>query len=250
MMRKNLFTISFLCLFLFIYHQPFKQVITYFPPDEQYFFQYTILDIEKQKENYRWIVKAKTNEDAYLLQQTSLIYADGYFIAYYNDWEQATNELQFQKKLEIFDASQIDTFALYHAEFHRNNEIYSIEEMLTNKLKTNQLQENETTKQLETYKKAIFNHLSVNENDVTFILLTDLPAYIWDNPIWSYEEKERLAGHLTESIYKQYIIRLMTNEITNSHFIPAFIIDHQEKIIYFIFQLEDKWYYFKQNIPS
>src|SRR5699024_8676015 len=125
-----------------------KQVMTYFPPDDRYFFQYTILDIEKQKENYQWIVKAQTNENAYLLQQTSLFYANGHFIAYYSDWEQATNELHFQKRLEIFDDSQIEAIALYHAEFHHNNDMYSIEDMVTKRLDANHLQQNETSKQL------------------------------------------------------------------------------------------------------
>lgn len=260
-MYKTILVVTIICIFAILHHQT-EQAITYFPPNDKYFFEHTLVDLKRDNHQITWLIESKTNEAAYLRQDVGLMYANGKFVSFYNDWKTGTDSLQFQTSIDLDKQVRIDAVGIHYAEFHEDEHIYSIEEIATTSTSIpgqqapfrNQDNSSTHSEQFHSFKQAylqeINSYFSFDHQDYDFILLNELPAYMLNHQAnWSVKQKEAVIGHLAESIYKQYITKLLTHQGDFDHRIPAILFGKNEPFILIVFQLDGKWYQYKQQMP-
>lgn len=256
-MHKTILVMTIICIFAIIQHQT-KQAITYFPPNDRYFFEHANVDLIQENNQINWVIESKTNERAYIRQDVGLLYTNGKFISFYNDWKTDTDHLQFQTSIHMDNRMGIDAISIHYAEFHEDAHIYSIEKIVsTSTSGSSQGNHSEHNQRLDeylsfktAYEKEIINHFSFDDLQYDFVLLNELPAYITNQQTkWSAEQIETVIGHLAESIYKQYVTKLLTHHGHYKHRIPVILFDKNEPFIFIVFQLDGEWYQYKQQIP-
>lgn len=253
-------TLLYISSILFSENEP---TITYFQPNDKYFFTDSTFSITSSNGYLEWKMNSKLNDVAYLRQNIGLLYVNGKFSSYYSDWKQNTSKLHFEKRYNIQTTAKVEAIGLHYGEFHDDGEIYSIQQMdhaayyLSNLINSDQTiywkdkLDQRLQKEYFRYVQNIFSHFSLEEEAYTVVLLTSLDDYIKSNfSHFTKQQTEKLVGLLWESIYKQYMVPLFLQEKNSNDFMPALLFANDGSHLYIIYQLNNEWHQYMQQLPT
>jgi len=250
-------TVSILAPIVATFYQQHIHSITYFESNENYFFGHATIETKIKSNQLQWKMISETNELAYIRQNIGLLFVNGKFKAFYSEWKPNRRYLSFQQSFPLPNKARIDTLGLHYGEFHDDDSIYSLQLMDGQTLYT---ETNEKMKQsidhqidqtIQQYVQYILDMYSIDENLYHIVPFTELQQYFkYYNNKHSNLATEKLEGHLWESIYKQYILTLLSTKDIDEHVMPLFLFAKDNSHVYFIFTMNHKTYQFIQMIDS
>ncbi|WP_100406813.1 hypothetical protein [Bacillus solitudinis] len=222
--------------------EPFKEALTFFPLDPQATFdvatsQLALQSIEDEDEyRLKWQTKSLLNQSAYLRQDVSLLFEDGYLKDILSTWEENTNQIIQDKSVLGEDSGHYKVITFHHAELHYPNdviksaqtlsfdELYVIDSPLSS-LHSFRTPDNEKDLEskrildyiLEQQQKYdwddLFEYYQIPDEKYTRIPLTQIGRFL-ETPIpgLTQEETATFLGGLWEGIYKNYVLSIQKSD--------------------------------------
>ncbi|GAF66259.1 hypothetical protein BTS2_3159 [Bacillus sp. TS-2] len=234
-----LFVISVFIFFIFYFTTySLKETLTYFPPHPQlsYAEAFTNLELEsvidENQYKLKWTTQSLLEQNAYLRQDVSLLFEDGYLKDIQSTWKENTEAIIQTKEVKGEDIGQYRSITFHHAEIHQDNQpITSVQTLSSTYLylidsplkkisafkNPNNLEEKETKRTIdylvdERQKielKSLLETFQLNSDDFQIISLTDLPLY--EDEGYPYIDKEKTSqflGGLWEGLYQEYVLSI------------------------------------------
>ncbi|KMK76659.1 hypothetical protein AB990_12230 [Alkalihalobacillus pseudalcaliphilus] len=234
-------------LYFYFYQTSTKETLTFFPPDPDRSFIEALTQLElKSATNEKgyelaWLSKSMLDQEAYLRQDVSLLYKDGYLIEILSNWKENTDALLQSKNIVGNESGLYEAITFHYAEIHHQNEDIKSAQALTNdwlyvidspleKVHSfkepqslaekenkrtidyivNQKQEYELTQLLKTFQ--------LNQEDYVTSSVTDLESTLASIPQLSKEKTTAIMGGLWEGLYREYVhgIRLNNGQVISA----------------------------------
>ncbi|TWI57818.1 hypothetical protein [Halalkalibacter nanhaiisediminis] len=233
--------ITSFCVGLFLVIQikpePLRDALIFFPIDPTASFleatsQIEFQKIENEEDQYilDWTVTSVLNQPAYLRQDISLLYKDGYLKDIQSVWRENTDTIWLEKDVKSDDSGHYKVVSFHHAEIHyENDEIKSAQALSSDALyvidsplkplhafhkpKTEEEKESKRIldlilnqqQQYDWEDLLAYYHLS--KEHYSLVPLTDLTLYQKQPlPHLNEEQTARFLGGLWEGIYKNYVL--------------------------------------------
>jgi len=284
-MKSKLFMLI-LTLFIFIIYiqfiHPIAPAITYFPPakDVEFSYAYTKLipPVDASMEGkYRvdWTSTSKTNEEVYLRQDVSLLFYNGCLTGAQSSWREKTSTLKMTEYPSLKGNSLLESISFHYGEIHEKpNQIKAIQKMSKANLyieagknrpftlHTFEVpstdEEHDFQKKIDSkvkqdllyYWNNLASELNIDLNDFTAIPLTSLANY--ENkalPGLSKKKSAEVISKLWEGLYKQYIIKALTEKNPQSC-MPLVLIKKDNEQLQVIYKLNGRTEQLLQKIPN
>ncbi|WLV23561.1 hypothetical protein QR721_07810 [Aciduricibacillus chroicocephali] len=274
-MKKKLIapvlTIILFLLYIAFVH-PAVQTITYFPlaADKQYKYAYTKLipPVDASVDGkYRvdWTSISMSEEPLYLRQDVSLLFRNGCLIGAQSSWKKNTAAIKMTEYPAMQGDSLLEAITLHHGEIHdMQDNISSIQAMSSSRLYIDsdrkkpftihafntastdeeadfqKRMESKTKQQLLYHWNDIASELKIDLNDYMTIPLASLAQYE-NEPLPGMTEKQtkETVGKLWEGLYKQYIIKVLTDRNPDTC-MPLILLDRKQKHLQVIYRLNGK----------
>ncbi|MFC0558106.1 hypothetical protein [Halalkalibacter alkalisediminis] len=241
-----LITSFFVGLFLVISikPEPLRDALIFFPIDPNATFEEATSRIQFQtmedEDEYTldWTVKSVLNQDAYLRQDVSLLFEDGYLKDTLSSWQENTSTIQMEKDVKSDDSGHYRVVTFHHAELHYPNDeiksaqklsfdqLYVIDSPLTplHAFRIPQTEEEKESKRILDYIlkqqqdydwDSLFEYYNLPQDNYLRIPLTDLVLYE-EKPIpgLTQEKTAQFLGGLWEGLYKNYVLGITKQDGT------------------------------------
>ncbi|WP_027407797.1 hypothetical protein [Anoxybacteroides tepidamans] len=240
-----LLIIFFICIYVFPFapEKPTKETITFFPLDRTATFTKATTTLQvnqpKEKRSYSlfWTAFSSLNQNAYLRQDISLLFADGRLVGTSSKWRENSKTLLQEREMKQKDSHFFQSISFHYAEIHRNHTITSSQNMSgdhlyvvdspyspftsfrhprTNKEKEWQRILNKTMNDLLQYTaKAMLSEARINEKHYYHFYLPELLSYNEQPfPDLSQEKTQKMIGYLWEGLYKNYFLGIRQKDGT------------------------------------
>lgn len=246
-------------------------VIQYFPSDTHATFTEARTQINQVKNkdinNLTWSIYSNSSEKAYLRQDVSLLYVNGYFKGVLAKWQQNVASIDSKQDFTIDNNALIESITFHHGETHHENKaIYSIQQMTSDKLYLIDVPQSNSFKQPENERDRILQkemderiknnllvhwnqlikHFKLDTSNHTLIPLTDLITYQSEAlPSQTMEETNKIIGQFWEGLYKQYV--LLLNEKATNHLMPVVLLANDQTHLILLFEIgTEKHFYIQQ----
>lgn len=220
-----------------------EESFTYFPADPKASFQSaatTLSLLQKKDAQYtlQWKANSLLDRKAYLRQDISLLYTNGILSGKMGKkWKQNAAQITLTQKITYQDSANFKSISFHHAELHENGHITSVQRITKNELyvvdsnfsplysfrKAVTTDEQEwkaildklTLKKINASLENAIKTYSINKNQYSFILLTDLDSFT-NKPLPGFNSQDSSAviGRLWEGIYKNYFLGIRTSDGT------------------------------------
>ncbi len=228
--------------------------ITYFPPDQTVTFQEQNNELDYTNNKLHWKTISTTSKPTYLRQDIAMLYRDGVFLGFMNQWKTNHKTLSFEHLFSKPKPGMYESISYHYSENHNNDDIRSAALMDYSYLQldcaTTNCHVEQSGDQLSDsmhYNKKVEHHwddlmayFSIEEQLFTKMSMTHLFRYK-DQPLptLTQQETDDVINHLWEGIYANYIIALMdTNEKQRAHYIPLVLMKSDE--IQILYEINDK----------
>ncbi len=232
--------ITSFCVGLFLVIQikpePLRDALIFFPLDPTAFYNEASSHIEFQKtednDEYMldWTVKSVLNQPAYLRQDVSLLFEDGYLKDTQSGWRENTDIIQLEKDVRSEDSGHYKVVTFHHAELHYPNdliksahtlsfdELYIIDSPLSplHSFRIPVTKEDQESKRIFDYILSqqqqydwadLFEYYHLSKENYSLIPLTDLALFQKQTlPYLNEEQTARFLGGLWEGLYKHYVL--------------------------------------------
>lgn len=221
--------------------------ITYFPPDQTVTFQEQNNELDYANNQLHWKTTSTTSEPTYLRQDIAMLYRDGVFLGFTNQWKSNQQTLTFEHLFSKPSSGIYESISYHYSETHNNDDIRSaalmdysflqLDCVNTNcQVESNQLKDSvHYNNKVQHHWDELIAHFSIDKHLFTKMSITHLFRYK-DQPLptLSQQETDKVINQLWEGIYANYIIALMdTNEKQRAHYIPLVLIKNDEiQILY------------------
>lgn len=224
-------------IIFFFHYQSAEESIIFFPIAENVHFNETNthLALEKNSKNnsyiVKWTVSSFLDQNAYLRQDISLLFANGRLNATTSEWKENRAKLTQKKEIPDHDSRHFIAISFHYAELHGNNEnvIKSSQQMSRDNLyvidsifqplqsfrlpKTHsqtewkQILDHTTELQLQYSWNKLIEHFQISKDTYSFIPLTELVKYN-DQPLpgLNKQQTQIVIGNLWEGLYKNYFL--------------------------------------------
>lgn len=275
-MYKNIIVLLIVAssIFIYIFMSIDRSIETliYFPADQTVQFTEYKTDISfADHKNLLWQIESESDEQVYLRQDISLLYANGQFKGILNLWEQNVSNLTKEKRIPHNGNVVYDSISFHHGEIHRNDDdITSIQKMSNqtlyvveeddeqylsfrhpnNKVEIQIKEKLDHLKQdnLNRYWRQLINHFNINEDKYIAIPLIELIQFENKTLLTlSKEQTNRVLGQLWEGLYKNYVIPVSDKKNHHSpHYMPLILIDKDVTHLYVLFELNGEKNILKQ----
>lgn len=254
--------------------------MTYFPENETNRFNtaYTNLNLVSLKDSsyqISWKTKSITDEQAYLRQDFTFLFANGELRGAHSSWKQHAKTMQFGQGMPPAREEALwQSISLHHAEMHDAPEsITGIQHSTSDKLYVRidatekhafheakdeierEIQQDldKLTKQRLMKKWSVLaQHYHLRLNDYIVLGLTDLQKYEKTSlPGMTQKQTNEVIGKLWEGIYKNYLlpaVKYKKNGLTS--YMPCILLDRKNNKIIVLFDLNGKPYKLIQQIPT
>lgn len=268
-----LLTFLFVLIMIFFRPTPIQQSITYFPVDHRVAFTETntTLTPREQKDNdeyiLNWSVSGTLDEIAYLRQDISLLFEDGYLRKTLSKWQENAKTLKQEEAITSEDSSHFEAISFHHAETHyEEDQIQSRQKMshaslyvIDSPMTPFQSFESPTTDKEQEWKQ-ILDHTKDQHLDYTWedmiryyqiprdeyleIPLVELVKYETKPlPGLSQNETEIAIGRLWEGLYKNYFLGIKGKEGSTlspiGSVMPLILMDQQATHFIVLIQTKD-----------
>lgn len=232
--------ITSFCVGLFLVIQikpePLRDALIFFPLDPTASFNETSSKIEFQKvedeDEYTldWTVSSVLNQTAYLRQDVSLLFEDGYLKDTLSAWRENTDTIQLEKDVRSDDSGHYKLITFHHAELHYPNdviksaqalsfdELYVIDSPLSpvHSFRIPETEEDQEGKRILDYIltqqqqydwNSLFEYYHLSKENYSLVPLTDLALY-QNQPLPNLNDEQtaRFLGGLWEGLYKNYVL--------------------------------------------
>jgi hypothetical protein len=252
-MKKWKFAITLLitsfCVGLFlvitIKPEPLRDALIFFPLDPNATFDEASSHIEFQamedEDEYilDWRVTSVLNQPAYLRQDVSLLFEDGYLKDTLSLWRESTDTINMEKDVQSDDSGHYRVVTFHHAELHYPNDViksaqklsfdqlyvidsplsplHAFREPSTEEEKESKRILDYILKQQQDYDwDALFEYYNLPKDEYTRIALTDLGQYEEEPlPGLTKEKTAQFLGGLWEGLYKNYVLGITKHDGTS-----------------------------------
>lgn len=279
-MKKIAFTLvlvimSFLVgLFLVfsIKPEPLKDALIFFPIDSNASFSEKHSSINFQsfedEDEYRlnWEVSSKLDQEAYLRQDVSLLFEDGYLKDTLSKWKEKTDFVEMEKEVQSDDSGHYRVVTFHHAELHYPNEeiksaqslsfdqLYVIDSPLSplHAFRVPDTEEEHESKRILEYIlsqqqtfdwEELFNYFNLPAEEYEKIPLTALANYENALPGLSEEQTSTFLGGLWEGLYKNYVLGIRKQDGTTvspiGSTVPLILIPEKPDHFFVLFRTAD-----------
>lgn len=246
--------------------------IQYFPSDTNA----TIIEAKTQitqrkhnaKNNLTWSIYSNSNQNAYIRQDVSLLYANGLFKGVLGKWKQNVSAIGSKQDVTIENNALIQAITFHYGETHNQDEtIFSIQQMTRDQLyyiqtaspyifKEPQTENdagaqqtiNDTINKMQTgHWEQLITHYEIDASEYTLIPLTDMFTYQSEPfPNQTMENTDKVIGQFWEGLYKKYV--LLLNEKTHTHHMPIILLANDQTHLILLFELETEKHFYIQQI--
>lgn len=264
-------TIPLLLIYIQFIH-PAVQTITYFPPDlkKSYTYAYTELrpPVDASMEGrYRidWTTVSMSADPLYLRQDVSLLFRNGCLSGAQSSWKRNTAAIKMTEYPSMKGDNMLDAITFHHGEAHSKEDrinavqtmsrarlyvetdsdrpftVHSFSDVSTSEEAEFKKKIDSSTKQkLLYYWNNLASELNIDMNDYISIPLTSLSDYENEPlPGLSMKETKATIGKLWEGLYKQYIIKILTDEQADSC-MPLILFKRDNKQLQVIYELNGR----------
>lgn len=284
-MKSKLFipvlTFAIFIVYIQLIH-PSSPVITYFPPTKDVEFSYAhtklIPPVDASMEgNYRvdWTSTSKSSEEVYLRQDVSLLFYNGCLAGAQSSWREKTAALKMTEYPNFKGNSLLESISFHYGEIHeKQDKIKAIQMMTKSKLyikaadarpftlQTFEIpttdEENDFQKKIDSkvkqdllyYWNNLASELNIDLNDYTTIPLASLANYE-DKALPGLNKRKsaEVISKLWEGLYKQYIIKVLTEKNPQSC-MPLILIKKDNKQLQVIYKLNGQTEQLLQKIRN
>ncbi len=254
-----------------------QPTVKYFPINEWQYFEGAKTSMSyipnNNKNKIVWQTQSTSNEPAFLRQDISLLYGNGYFKGIQQKWKQNVAEILLRKNFKINHPIYLNAISFHHAEIHQEDEtISSIQKMTTDQLyyvtknkipiifrtpkSTNEEKiatelNDKINHELSEIWNSWISYHNLNIADYKLVPLSDL-IYFQENPIghFSMSLTEQIIGQLWEGLYQNYVTILMNEEVNKQHAMPVILIarDHTHLIV--LYEIANDKIKLMQQLPT
>ncbi|MCM3761652.1 hypothetical protein M3212_12725 [Alkalihalobacillus oceani] len=269
--------VSSFCVGLFLVFQikpePFRDALIFFPLDPTASFSEASSNIEFQKiedeDEYilNWSVSSILNQQAYLRQDVSLLFEDGYLKDILSAWRENTDTLQLEKDVRSDDSGHYQVITFHHAEIHYPNDVIksaqtlSVDELYVIDSPLRPLHsftipatdEDAESKRILDYIlsqqqlyewESLLKHYQLSKENYSLIALTDLAKYEHQPlPHLTEGETSRFLGGLWEGLYKHYVLGITRQDGAPlspvGSTVPLILIPHSGDHFFILFRTAD-----------
>ena len=270
-----LITSFFVGLFLVISikPEPLRDALIFFPIDPNATFEEATSRIQFQtmedEDEYTldWTVASVLNQDAYLRQDVSLLFEDGYLKDTLSSWQENTSTIQMEKDVKSDDSGHYRVVSFHHAELHYPSDeiksaqklsfdqLYVIDSPLTplHAFRIPQTEEEKESKRILDYIlkqqqdydwDSLFEYYNLPKDNYLRISLTDLELYE-EKPIpgLSQEKTAHFLGGLWEGLYKNYVLGITKQDGTTvspvGSTVPVILVPETADHFFVLFRTSD-----------
>ncbi|MCU9595135.1 hypothetical protein OEV82_11870 [Caldibacillus thermolactis] len=261
------------------------ETITFFPVDENAYFldaKTTIHSPQTKGNQIRLPIStnSRLNENAYLRQDISLIFANGRLVEKFGEWRENTDKIKMDGVVELANDQVIHALSYHYGELHRNEEDITSSQTFSNDLlymitDVNQDQflffrqpsndeerfwkeklDEKEKKLLDSVIQKAVTTFNLNLDHYNIIPIIQLPEYSKSGlPGFSKKQTGEIIGKLWEGIYKNYFLDIRKNdgEIVSpiGTTIPIILLAKNRSHLYVIFETNsNEIMYLKQLISS
>lgn len=233
-----------LFLVITIKPEPLRDALIFFPIDPNATFEEASSHIQFQtmedEDEYTldWAVTSVLNQDAYLRQDVSLLFEDGYLKDTLSTWQENTSTIQMEKDVKSDDSGHYRVVTFHHAELHYPNDeiksaqtlsfdqLYVIDSPLSPlhafRIPTTE-EEKESKRILDYILKqqqdydwdSLFEYYNLPRDSYLRIPLTDLVLYKDKTlPGLTQDQTAQFLGGLWEGLYKNYVLGITKQDGT------------------------------------
>jgi len=274
-MKKKLIApalVIVLSLLYIAFVHPAVQTITYFPiaSDKHYKYAYTKLipPVDASFDGrFRvdWTSISMSENPFYLRQDVSLLFRNGCLIGAKSSWKRNTAAIKMTEYPAMQGDSILEAITFHHGEIHdKNDKISSLQTMSSSRLYVDSDQkkpftinafntastedeanfqktmDSKTKQKLLYYWNDIAGELKIDLNDYMTIPLASLVQYESEPlPGMTAEQTKEITGKLWEGLYKQYVIKILTDKNPNTC-MPLILLDRKKSHLQIIYKLNGK----------
>ena len=251
-----------------------QQSIVFFPLDENVSFTAAKTNLaiiqqnDKDEFTINWEVDSTLDQVAYLRQDISLLFEDGYLIERLGKWEKETDTLEERKKVKSEDSGHFESISFHHAEIHYASDIIKSKQTMTSdslyvidsplapleSFKTaktdyekewKEVLDHAKNQHMHVVWKKLMNHYQIPDNKYIKIPFTSLPFYT-DKPLpgMSKEKSDTAIGRLWERLYQNYFLGIRLNSEKTippeGSTMPLILLDQQATHVIILFNTKTK----------
>ncbi|KHF41827.1 hypothetical protein [Halalkalibacter okhensis] len=224
--------------------EPLNDALIFFPLDPTATFDEATSHIDflamEDEDEYilDWNVTSVLNQSAYLRQDVSLLFEDGYLKDTLSTWRENTDTINIEKDVKSDDSGHYRVVTFHHAELHYpNDEIKSAQKLSFDQLyvidsplsplhafRTPKTEEEKESKRILDYILQqqqdydwddLFEYYNIPKDRYLRIPLTDLVLYEEESiPGLTKEKTAQFLGGLWEGLYKNYVLGITKQDGT------------------------------------
>ncbi|GAE33460.1 hypothetical protein [Halalkalibacter akibai] len=262
-----------LFLVITIKPEPLRDALIFFPIDPNATFEEASSRIDFQtmedEDEYTldWTVSSVLNQKAYLRQDVSLLFEDGYLKDTLSTWKENTTTIEMEKDVKSDDSGHYRVVTFHHAELHYpNDEIKSAQKISFDQLyvidsplsplhafRTPETEEEKESKRILDYIltqqqnydwDALFTYYNLPKEEYLRVPLTDLVLYE-ETPLpgLTPEKHAQFLGGLWEGLYKNYVLGITKQDGTTvspiGSTVPVILVPNSADHFFVLFRTED-----------
>ncbi|WP_227934986.1 hypothetical protein [Alkalihalobacillus deserti] len=262
-----------LFLVITIKPEPLRDALIFFPIDPNATFEESTSRIQFQamedEDEYTldWTVTSVLNQDAYLRQDVSLLFEDGYLKDTLSTWKENTSTIQMEKDIKSDDSGNYRVVTFHHAELHYpNDEIKSAQKLSFDQLyvidsplsplhafRIPETEEEKESKRILDYIikqqqdydwDSLFDYYNLPKDGYLRIALTDLVLYE-EKPLpgLTQEKTAQFLGGLWEGLYKHYVLGITKQDGTTvspvGSTVPVILVPKSADHFFVLFRTSD-----------